>query len=456
MSAIPTLIQRQRTFFNTGNTYPVTFRIEQLKHLKQAILKHQHAIAAAAKADLGRPEFEAYFEMGVMAELNLALKRLKKWVKPKRVAPQVEHLPATAWIQPEPLGVILVIAPWNYPFQLMISPLIGTIAAGNCTILKPSELAPKTSQVITTLIKETFDSNYVAVVEGGVKTSQQLLAEKFDHIFFTGGPQVGRIVMAAAAEHLTPITLELGGKSPCIVDVGVRLDYTAKRIAWGKFINAGQTCLAPDYLVVDRRIKSDLIKHLQQAIHAFFGEDPVQSPDFARIVNDRHFFRLQNLLSTETPVIGGQTIPEERYIAPTVIDRVSWDSPIMEDEIFGPILPVLQYDDIDEAISQIKIKPKPLAFYLFSNNPQIQDKVLHSSSSGTICFNDTVLQFGAWNLPFGGVGTSGIGKYHGQASFDTFSNQKSVLKRHIWPDLPMRYPPYRGKLGLLKKFLGMG
>lgn len=451
---IPDRVQQQRIFFNAGQTKAVEFRIEQLKRLKQAIIDRQDAILQAAQADLGRPAFEAYFEIATLAEINLALKHLKTWVKPQRVATTIEQFPASAWVQPEPLGVVLIIGPWNYPFQLMMSPLIGAIAAGNCALLKPSEHAPHTAKVIAELIQTTFDPSYIAVVEGDASVSQQLLAEKFDHIFFTGGTNIGRIVMAAAAKHLTPVTLELGGKSPCIVDADVRLDYAAKRIIWGKLINAGQTCIAPDYLLVDRRIKSTLIEQMKQWIGVFYGDDPANSPDYGRIINAHHFDRLTSFLKDQTPIVGGQYDPVTRYIAPTILDNVTWDDAIMQEEIFGPILPILTYDDLNTAIAQINSRPKPLALYLFSTNEQIQNHVLQSTSSGGVCLNDTVMQVGVLGLPFGGVGESGMGSYHGKASFDVFSHQKSVLKRSLWFDLGWRYAPYKPeKLKQIKRIV---
>ncbi|WP_431655318.1 aldehyde dehydrogenase [Pantanalinema rosaneae] len=453
-SSIPDRVQQQRHFFNTGQTKPIAFRLEQLKRLKQAIIDRQDAILQAAQADLGRPAFEAYFEIATLAEINLALKQLKSWVKPRQVATSIDQFPASAWVQPEPLGVVLIIGPWNYPFQLMMSPLIGAIAAGNCALLKPSEHAPHTSTVVADLIQSTFEPGYVAVVEGDARVSQQLLAEKFDHIFFTGGTAIGKIVMAAAAQHLTPVTLELGGKSPCIVDADVRLDYTAKRIVWGKLINAGQTCIAPDYLLVDRRIKPALIEQMQQWIEVFYGADPATSSDYGRIINSHHFNRLIGLLQDQTPIVGGQFDPETRYIAPTILDNVTWDDAIMQEEIFGPILPILTYDDLNTAIAQINSRPKPLALYLFSNNQQTQNYVLQATSSGGVCLNDTVMQVGVLGLPFGGVGESGLGSYHGKASFDTFSHQKSVLKRSLWLDLGWRYAPYKpAKLQQIKRIV---
>lgn len=448
------IIRQQREFFATGKTKDVAWRIEQLKRLKQAVIDHQEAIVKAVKADLGRPDFEAYFEIATIAEINYALKHLKSWVKPKKVRAGIEQFPASAKVYPEPLGVVLIISPWNYPFQLMISPLTGAIAAGNCAVLKPSEMAANTSKVIADLIQNTFDPAYIAVVEGGVETSQQLLEEKFDHIFFTGGTAIGKIVMQAAAKHLTPVTLELGGKTPCIVDADVDLKHAAKRITWGKYLNAGQTCIAPDYLLVDRRIKSDLLTEIKKCAFEFYGDDPSQSPDYGRLISRRHFERLTPLLNEGEIVMGGQTKPEEKYIAPTLMDRVSWDSPVMQEEIFGPILPVIEYTNLKDAIAQINAQPKPLALYIFSKDKQKQQQVLQETSSGGVCINDTVMHGTSSTLPFGGVGDSGMGSYHGKASFDTFSHYKSVLSKGLWFDQNWRYPPYKDKLSLLKRIIG--
>ena len=442
VSPIQDLIQQQRAFFQTGQTKSVDFRLAQLQCLKQAIIDHQNAILEAAKADLGRPPFEAYFEIATLGEINLAIKKLKTWVKPRRVKTSIDQFPSSAWIQPEPLGVVLIIGPWNYPFQLMVSPLVGAIAAGNCAILKPSEHAPHTSNVVAKIIKSAFDPKYIAVVEGDVDTSKQLLAEKFDHIFFTGGTAIGKIIMQAAAQHLTPVTLELGGKNPCIVDADVDLETAAKRIIWGKFINTGQTCIAPDYLLVEQKIKQPLLDLLKQKIQTFYGDNPAKSPDYGRIINQRHFSRLASFLDNGTVVTGGQTDPDSRYIAPTLLDDISWDQPVMQEEIFGPILPILTYDNLDSAIAQINARPKPLALYIFSKDTVKQQKVLSETSSGGVCINDTVMHYVISDLPFGGVGKSGIGSYHGKASFDTFSHQKSVLKKGLWLDLGWRYAPY--------------
>jgi aldehyde dehydrogenase (NAD+) len=439
---IPNLVTQQREFFRTEQTQSIAFRLEQLTKLKQAIVDRQEAIIQAAKADLGRPAFEAYFEIATLGEINLALKQLKNWVKPQRVKSPIDQFPASAWIQPDPLGVVLIIGPWNYPFQLMMSPLVGAIAAGNCAILKPSEHAPHTSRVVAELISDTFDPHYIAVTEGDANISQQLLAEKFDHIFFTGGTAIGRIVMAAAAQHLTPVTLELGGKSPCIVDLDIHLDRAAKRIAWGKFINTGQTCIAPDYLLVQRQIKSALVDRIKYYIKEFYGENPAISPDYGRIIHRRHFDRLITFLDRGEIVLGGDYQPADRYLAPTLIDGVTWDDPVMQEEIFGPILPILTYDELEDAITQVNDRPKPLALYFFSQDRQKQDRILRATSSGGVCINDTVMQVGVNSLPFGGVGESGMGAYHGKASFDTFSHSKSVLKREFWLDLGWRYAPY--------------
>lgn len=447
------ILAEQRAFFATGVTKPVEFRLAQLKRLKAAILERQTDIVQAVKDDLGRPEYEGYFEVAVLMELNHIIKHLKSWAKPRKVGLPLAYLPGSAWVQPEPLGVVLIIGPWNYPFQLVMSPLMGAIAAGNCAIIKPSELAPATSRVVAELVNDTFDSSYVAVVEGGVETAQSLLAQKFDHIFFTGGTRVGQIVMEAAAKQLTPVTLELGGKSPCIVDRDINLDVAAKRIIWGKFVNAGQTCIAPDYLLVHEDVKPALLSRMQQAIQEFFGDDPAQSPDLARIVNERQFDRLTGLLEGEEIVAGGQSDRASRYIAPTLLDNVRWDAAVMREEIFGPILPVLTYRDITEAIAAINARPKPLALYLFTRDQALQDKVISSTSSGGVCLNDLIFQVAVWGLPFGGVGDSGIGVYHGKASFETFSHQKSVLKKPFWIDPNWRYAPYAKKLATYKKIL---
>ncbi|KAB8318594.1 aldehyde dehydrogenase [Tolypothrix campylonemoides VB511288] len=453
--SITDIIRKQRDFFKTGQTKDIHFRLEQLKTLKQVVTENKEAIINALKADLKKPEFESYAtEIGTLLEIDHAIKHIKTWTKPQKAPVSLQLFPGSAKIYPEPLGVVLIIAPWNYPFQLIILPLLGAIAAGNCAILKPSELAPHTSRLLSQMMEKYFEPAYIAVIEGGVQTSQQLLAEKFDHIFFTGGTAVGKIVMEAAAKNLTPVTLELGGKSPCIVDSDIHLEHTARRITWGKFLNAGQTCIAPDYILVDKKIKQNLLNEIQKRLQEFYGNNPAKSSDYARIIHQKHFDRLVSFLKNGEIRIGGETNPSDLYIAPTVVDNVSLTDSVMQEEIFGPILPVIEYTDITEAIALINSKPKPLALYLFSNNKNLQQRVLQETSSGGVCINDTVMQYAVSSLPFGGVGDSGIGKYHGKFSFDTFSHYKSVLHNPFWLDLKWRYAPYKGKLPLLKRLIG--
>jgi aldehyde dehydrogenase (NAD+) len=454
-ATVAELLRRQRAYWATGATRSLDFRLDRLKALQAAIVKYQAEIIDAAKQDLGRPEFEGYIEVAVIGELDYVIKHLRRWAKPRKASIPLSQMPGSAWVQPEPLGVALIIGPWNYPFQLIISPLMGAIAAGNCAMLKPSELAPATSSVLAQLIDETFDPAHVALVEGGVDTAQALLAEKFDHIFYTGGERVGKIVMQAAAQHLTPVTLELGGKSPCIIDADVNVDVAARRIVWGKCLNAGQTCVAPDYLLVDERIKAELVAALQQRIKDCYGENPAQSPDYSRVVNERQFDRLVGLLGQGTILAGGDHNRGDRYIAPTLMDDISWDAPIMQEEIFGPILPILTYRDLGDAIANLNQRPKPLALYLFSRDRQVQAQVLEQTTAGSVCINDVILQITVWDMPFGGVGSSGIGAYHGQYSFDTFSHLKSVLKKPFWLDMDWRYPPYESKVKLFQKMIGL-
>lgn len=451
LTPIDTLLQQQRDFFATGKTKEFSFRKQQLENLKAAIKQEKEVVFAGLKADLNKSEFESIFELAVVQDIDYAIKNLKSWMKPRTVKTPLTQFPASSKIYPEPLGVVLIISPWNYPFSLAIAPLIGAIASGNCAIIKPSELSAHTSQALAKIINNTFDSNYITVVEGGVETSQQLLAQKFDHIFFTGGTAIGKIVMQAAAKHLTPVTLELGGKSPCIVDSDINLKETAKRITWGKLINAGQTCIAPDYLLVNRQIKQQLITEISQCIQQFYGDNPETSPDYPRIISDHHFERLSQFLTDGEIVIGGTVNQRDRYIAPTILTNVKADAPIMQDEIFGPILPILEYDNLTEAINFINSRPKPLALYFFSQDTNKQQQILQNTSSGGVCINDTVMQVGVTELPFGGVGDSGIGCYHGKASFDTFTHYKSVLTKSFRFDLNWRYAPYQDKIEQVKK-----
>jgi acyl-CoA reductase-like NAD-dependent aldehyde dehydrogenase len=446
------LIENQRVFFAGGKTRDLSFRINQLKTLRKAIIDNEQAVFDALKADLNRPAFEAYGgdTAIVVNEIDYALKHLRRWAKPKKARTPLAYFPSKSYSISEPYGVTLIIGPWNFPVQLMLAPLVGAIAAGNCAMLKPSIAAPRTSHLLTKIIGDTFDPAYVSIIEGGAETAQMLLEERFDHIFFTGGPSSGRLVMAAAAQHLTPVTLELGGKNPCIVDADTHLDFTARRIVWGKFFNAGQSCVAVDYLLVHRSIKHTLLDRMVSCIQQFYGSDPSQSPDFGRIIDDAHFIRLAGLLGKGTIVTGGRAERASRYIAPTVIDGIVGTEPIMQDEIFGPLLPVVEYEDLSQAIAFVNGRPKPLALYFFSRDKARQDSILRETSAGGGCINDTVIHETA-GLPFGGAGPSGIGKYHGKASFDAFSHQRSIVKSGFVIDIPLRYPPYKNHLKWLRK-----
>ncbi|MDJ0845274.1 aldehyde dehydrogenase [Crocosphaera sp.] len=453
---IQTIVKNKHQYFLLKETQNIEFRQQKLRQLKQIIIEQENEIVEALHKDLGKCHFESYLsELRIIKkEIENSINNLKKWTKPRYVSTPIEQFPGTAFIQVQPKGVVLIISPWNYPFSLAILPLIGAIAAGNCAIIKPSELSPNTSKILEEIINNNFEESYIKVIQGGKDTSQQLLKESWDHIFFTGSPSIGKIVMEAAAKQLIPVTLELGGKSPCIVDNNINVKETAKRIVWGKFLNAGQSCIAPDYLLINRQIKSQLLEAIVQSIKEFYGEDPAQSPDYGRIINQYHFNRLCALLSPGKILIGGKVIPEENYISPTVIHKIEPDFPIMEDEIFGPILPILEYDKLEEAIAFINKRPKPLAIYLFSNNQKQQKMILENTSSGGVGINDTVMQYGVLTLPFGGIGKSGMGSYHGKASFDTFSHYKSVLKRSFWLETNLRFPPYKGKLKWIKRLLG--
>ncbi|MFP7254440.1 aldehyde dehydrogenase [Terribacillus goriensis] len=425
------LLMSQRTFFKSGQTKDVQFRIDTLNKLKNLIQTHEQSILDAVKQDLNKSEMEAKrAEVGlVLAEINFTIENLESWAETKEVPTAVSHEGAKSFIKPEPYGSALVIAPWNYPFQLAVSPLVGAIAGGNTAVLKPSELTPKTSAILTTIFNENFPEAYLRVVEGEVETSTALLKEDFDYIFFTGSTGVGKIVAEAAAKHLTPMTLELGGKSPTIVHKDAKLDEAAQRIARGKFANAGQTCVAPDYLLVHSSVKETLLEKLKDVITATYGDNIVQNPNFGHVVSERHFDRLAGFLNNGTIAAGGQSDRSQLIIEPTILDSISWDDPIMQDEIFGPILPVITYDDPADIIDRIVKRPKPLALYLFSEDEKFQDEIVNSISFGGGAINDTISHMTSHYLPFGGVGASGMGAYHGKASFDTFSHYKSILKR---------------------------
>ncbi len=456
MTEMVDIIRKQREFYSRGKTKDVNFRTRQLKKLRKAIKGHESDIIDAASKDLGKPEFEAWFsEVGTIRhELNYVIKKIRSWARPQRVHTPLILFGSSSYKYPEPLGRVLIIGTWNYPFHTVFYPLIGAIAAGNCVVLKPSEAAPSSSQMIAGIINETFEPDYIACVEGGPETAQSLLTLRFDHIFFTGGEKVGKIVMEAAAKYLTPVTLELGGKNPTIVEPDVPVKTAARRIAWGKFINAGQTCLAPDYVMVHKTVKNAFIEELEKCITEFYGEDPGKSPDFGRIINGKHFQRITNLIGGGRIVAGGKALPEELYISPTVIDDVKPSHRIMQEEIFGPLLPVMEYEDLNRAISYINSKPRPLCMYIFTKRAGIRDKILRNTSAGNVCVNDVILQTAVPSLPFGGVGKSGLGSYHGKYSFDTFTNYKSILKRpYLIRNDKILYPPYEGKLKKLRRYL---
>jgi len=450
-----TLLENQRRFFSSQRTKEVTFRREMLERLRDGVEVYEGRITEALFQDLRKSPYEVYIsEIGmVKTELKMHLRHLKSWGKPERVKTPFTLIGSSSSIRREPYGLVLIISPWNYPFNLLIMPLIGAIASGNCVVLKPSNHSPRTAAIIEQMIRECFNEEYITIFQGGKEMNQALLRQPFDYIFFSGSPSLGKIVMLAASQHLTPVTLELGGKNPCIVDKEAELERAASRIAWGKFLNAGQSCLAPDYLLVESSVKNALFSALRLSTEKFFGKNPAESPDFARIVNERHFKRLQGLIRCGSIVFGGEMNDKDMYISPTLIDSVMPEDPIMQEEIFGPLLPVLEYEDIEDALSFVNSRPRPLSLYVFSEKRKTQHLVLERTSFGGGCINDAVIQFANLNLPFGGIGNSGMGAYHGRASFETFSHQKSVMKGPRLLDVKLRYPPYKGKLKRLKMIL---
>lgn len=453
MDDIKKIIVEQRDFFKTNITLDIDYRLNSLIKLKNIIEERESDISTALKSDLGKSELEAYStEIGiVLSEIGFVIKNLKKWAAPKKVKTPITAFKSSSYIYAEPYGNTLIIAPWNYPFQLSIAPLIGSIAAGNTAIIKPSSTSKETNKVIEELINNNFPSSYIHVITG--EKSKLLLDEEFDYIFYTGSVPVGKKVMASAAKYLTPVTLELGGKSPCIVDDEGDLELFAKRIIWGKFLNAGQTCVAPDYLLVQKNVKDNLVKYLITYIEKYYGSNPLDSKDYGRIVSERHFNRLVKLLDGGNVIYGGEYNSKELYISPTLLDNVSWDDPIMGEEIFGPLFPILEYTSLDEAIEMVNSHPKPLALYFFSNNKVKVEKVIKCTSYGGGCINDTIMHLSNPYLPFGGVGNSGMGSYHGKGSFDIFTHYKSILKRSNAFDPELRYPPYGNKIKSIKKFL---
>lgn len=451
---IAALIEKQRAFFATHQTKEIAFRLQQLKKLRHAIRQYEPRIAEALMLDLHKSPQEVYLtETGiVLDELNNHIRHLKRWARDKRVPSPLFLFPSKSRIHCEPLGVTLIVSPWNYPFQLLINPLIGAVSAGCCAILKASPYAPHTAEVIGSMIRQAFPEEYVALVQGNRQVNQFLFSQKFDLIFFTGSPALGRVVMKAAAENLTPCILELGGKSPCIVDRQANLHLAARRIIWGKTVNAGQTCIAPDYLFVHKDIKEDLLKEMKSAIKRFFGEDSHLSPYYPRIVNKKAMARLKQLLLHGNIVAGGEVDEEQHYIAPTLIDNIGPQDPVLQEEIFGPLLPVMTFENIQEVLSYINTHEKPLALYYFGNSKKAEE-VLRQSSSGGVCINDTLMHITNTRLPFGGVGNSGMGKYHGKRSFLAFSNERAIVKTPTCMDLPMRYAPFK-HFNLVRKLLG--
>ena len=453
---IQALVNTQRAFFQTGATLPLSARKAALQRLRKAIKAHEGDICAALKADLNKSPDESYMcEVGLtLSELSFVEKRLARWMGDRPHATPLVQFPAWSFTVQEPYGVVLIMSPWNYPFLLTMEPLIGAIAAGNCCVVKPSAYSPAASAIIRDLLAECFPPEFVSVVEGGRKENQALLDQKFDYIFFTGGVEVGKEVMTRAARHLTPVTLELGGKSPCIVDSTARLDLAAKRLVFGKLLNCGQTCVAPDYLLIDRRVKAPFLAYVQRWITVMYGEDPLDNDGYVRMVNRKHFDRVMGLMDPAKVVFGGRGDPETLKIQPTVLDNVSPQDPVMQEEIFGPVLPVLTFDQIGEALDFVNARPRPLALYLFSREKSTQERFLRRASFGGGCINDTVIHLATSRMGFGGVGNSGMGSYHGRDSFETFSHRKSVVKKSTLLDLPVRYAPYGpGKDRLLRLFL---
>ena len=449
-------ISTQRDFFATGATLPLSFRLKQLEQLKLALKRHEQDLYTALKADLGKSRMESYMcEIGLtLSELTWMQKHLPKLMRCKTVPTPLAHFAAKSFQSPSPYGTVLIMSPWNYPVLLTLEPLIDALAAGNTVILKPSAYAPHTSQILSQILKECYPPEYVTMITGGREENQALLNQRFDKIFFTGGKTVGKEVLRHAAEYLTPVTLELGGKSPCIVDSTAKISLTARRIVFGKYLNCGQTCVAPDYILCDASIRDRLLQALEKEIHRQFGKQSLQNPDYGKIINEKHFHRLQNLIAADKLVCGGESDPSTLRIAPTILKDVTWDDPVMGEEIFGPILPVLTYSDLNDAIRQVESHPHPLALYLFTEDPAAKKKVLARCHFGGGCINDTIIHLSTSQMPIGGVGESGMGCYHGKEGFDCFTHQRSIVDKKNWMDLPIRYHKYRfWKEKMLRGFL---
>ena len=454
---IDKILEKQQEYFKTGETLPVKFRIEQLKKLKRTIIEKEDKIADALKSDLGKGSYESYMcEIGmVLSELSYMIKHTKKFAKKKRVHTPLAQFHSVSYRQPGPYGNVLIMSPWNYPFLLTIDPLVNAIAAGNTIVVKPSAYSPATGNIVKEIIEECFDAKYVAVVMGGRKENETLLDKKFNMIFFTGSQSVGKEVLRRASEKIIPVVLELGGKSPCIVDNTAKLKLVAKRIVFGKYLNCGQTCVAPDYIICDEIIKDDLVKEIKKQIELQYSKNPLKNKDYGHIINEKHFERLSGLINKKKVVCGGKTNKETLQIEPTVMDKVTWKDAVMEDEIFGPILPILTYKKIEDVVDMLGDSPKPLALYMFSNDKKNIKYVTERCSYGGGCINDTIIHLATSEMGFGGVGESGMGSYHGKIGFDAFSHTKSIVDKKTWLDLPMRYQPYTNKFykKLLRMFL---
>ena len=453
---IKDILQQQNHFFSSGKTIPAEFRLKQLESLKEAMIRHEADLAAALKEDLGKSRMESYMcEIGLtLSELTWMQKHLRSLMRSKRVSTPTAQFAAKSFRSPSPYGTVLIMSPWNYPVLLTLDPLIDAIAAGNTAVVKPSAYAPCTFDVMKTMIEECFPAHYVAVVDGGRAENQTLLQQRFDMIFFTGGKTVGREVLRHAAEYLTPVTLELGGKSPCIVDSTAKIRLAAKRIVFGKYLNCGQTCVAPDYILCDKRIRDELITAILAEIEKQFGKEPLKNPNYGKIINEKHFERILGLINGEKLVYGGQSEPESLRIAPTVLNNITWDDAVMGEEIFGPLLPILTFDTLDEALDTVESHPHPLALYFFSEDKAAQKKVLDTCRFGGGCINDTIIHLATSDMPFGGVGESGMGSYHGRVGFETFSHYRSIVDKKTWMDLPIRYQKYTGlKEKMMRMFL---
>lgn len=453
---IKDILQQQNHFFSSGKTIPAEFRLKQLESLKEAMIRHEADLAAALKEDLGKSRMESYMcEIGLtLSELTWMQKHLRSLMRSKRVSTPAAQFAAKSFRSPSPYGTVLIMSPWNYPVLLTLDPLIDAIAAGNTAVVKPSAYAPCTFDVMKTMIEECFPAHYVAVVDGGRAENQALLQQRFDMIFFTGGKTVGREVLRHAAEYLTPVTLELGGKSPCIVDSTAKIRLAAKRIVFGKYLNCGQTCVAPDYILCDKRIRDELITAILAEIEKQFGKEPLKNPNYGKIINEKHFERILGLINGEKLVYGGQSEPESLRIAPTVLNNITWDDAVMGEEIFGPLLPILTFDTLDEALDTVEAHPHPLALYFFSEDKAAQKKVLDTCRFGGGCINDTIIHLATSDMPFGGVGESGMGSYHGKVGFETFSHYRSIVDKKTWMDLPIRYQKYTGlKEKMMRMFL---